>query len=261
MTVFSVLSQTAASAALKSSQKVRDFIEAVAAVLRDSLIVGGQAINLTAGAPASAVRLEAGLVELTGAPVSDVNVEIQAIREGAKVTITNKTTTAKVITVEDTAGKVIYFAPGQSRTFTGRSDGSAACENPDEFSCVVNVSLVGAVGDHDTPIAAFPRGAVLDKFAVVGIDSKVGGTSTISLGANATNDDILDPSVAPATAGGAIGPAGGDWGTLVDVDSGQASLIPGGGAVGLRNAVTVNPVTAGSVAVQLSGRIINANLP
>lgn len=260
MSLLSVLKQTADSAAIKADQKTRAFIEAVMAVLGDSAIVDAQEISLTA-APAAAVRLTGGLVELTGAPASDRNLEILALEPGAKSTVINKTTTAKVITIEDTTGKVIYFAPGQSRTLTGRADGSAAVENPDEFSCVVVVSLVGAVADNDTDIASFPIGTVIDKYSVLGLASKVGGTSTLSLGANPNADDILVDSTTPATAGGIIGPAAADWGTLVDADSGQVNLAPGGGTVTLRNAVTVAPVTAGVVAVQLSGRIINANLP
>lgn len=223
-------------------------------------VAGVGAITITGPAvTATASQLQSKAITFVGVLTANTTVTMPLL-QGNQMVFTNNTSGDFTLRIKDVGNKLIYLAPGQSKTIAFDVNGTMRCDVDNLFVARKTIDLAGAVGAQLETIAVFPAGSLITGYQILGEVSAVGGTSTQSLGQDVGGTDILDPSTIPSTANGITGPDPALWGTFVDASTGQA-LAVADITVKHLNTITVNPITAGRVEVEVRALIISSSNP
>jgi len=168
--------------------------------------------------------------------------------------IQNGTTGMHLLALSTVSGSGrLQLARTQIKDFWSTGGVSPEVQSSDPYSYLFrsNVSLVGAIGNHDTPLLRVPQGLLITRADLVTTEAVAGGgTATAALGSAAPFTQVLDAAVVGAL-GTVIGEDSANFGTSA-FDTGSVQILADTN-LSLRNAVSIGAVTAGELEVTVLG--------
>lgn len=219
-----------------------------------------QTVSVAAGGtvalPSSVLGTQA--VDLSGALPSDTIADFPAV-DGAQWVARNTTTGAKLLACRAAGGsRLIYLAPGQSKTVTVFG---TELRGPDErvFRGWVDVSLVAllAASPVQTAVMALPSNLLITRANTLVTSGVVGGTVAQSLGLSAGGAELIQ-NLSALAADGLRGEDPSEWGGSLSLVG--SALLTAAGLVYVNENITVANVTAGAIRVIIEGEIIRGTL-
>ena len=246
MTLAQTFIATATSFAERLNEKARATWLSLVALLATLSGVTSLNVATTGGTGTPTVgQLQAATIRLTGLLTANRTVTLPTLALlGQSRTFTNATTGNFWLKVVGAAGGSFYLAPGQSKTVQIGTTGIVTGEDLDTFEVLKAIDLAGPVSTINTVAAVIPPGFVLELATLTGKVTKVGGTSTMSMGIGSATDVLL-ASTTPATANGIVGLVDAELGAL-KTDTFRFPVIAGG-TLTVANVITGSAVTAGQV--------------
>lgn len=191
---------------------------------------------------------------LAGVLTSDATVEIPNTSE-SPVLIQNGTSGMFLVSIKTVGGTAsLVLAPGQIKDFWSNG---VDVQSSDPYSFVFrrNISLVGAIGDHDTGMFRAPANLLITRSTSLTKVAAVGGASSLSMGTAAPFNQVL--AITPAgIVGTLIGEALVDFGTAA-TDTGSVHILTASD-ISFRNTIAGAPNTAGQAEAQVLGILLGS---